>query len=75
MHQLERLVATLDCDSDGNISYEELEGWKAPTTGARRFDDLPPQARAYVERVSELSRAPVSLISVGPERDSTIDIA
>jgi adenylosuccinate synthase len=54
--------------------YEELEGWKAPTTGARRFDDLPPQARAYVKRVSELSRAPVSLISVGPERESTIDI-
>ena len=54
--------------------YEELEGWKAPTTGARRFDDLPRQARVYVERVSELSRAPVSLISVGPERESTIDI-
>jgi adenylosuccinate synthase len=54
--------------------YEEVEGWCAPTTEARRFDDLPPQARAYVERVAELSRAPVSLISVGPERASTIDI-
>ena len=54
--------------------YEEMEGWLAPTTEARRFDDLPPQAQAYVKRVSELSRAPVSLISVGPERESTIDI-
>jgi len=51
-----------------------MEGWCAPTTAARRFADLPPQARAYVERVAELSRAPVSLISVGPERESTIDI-
>ena len=54
--------------------YEEMEGWKVPTTGVRRFDDLPPQARAYVERVTELSRVPISLISVGPERESTIDV-
>ena len=54
--------------------YEEVEGWCAPTTGVRRFDDLPKQARAYVERISELSQAPVSLISVGPERASTIDM-
>jgi len=32
VHQLERLVATLDCDSDGNISYEELEGWMAESS-------------------------------------------
>ena len=54
--------------------YEEMEGWCAPTTEVRRFADLPKQARSYVERISELSRAPVSLISVGPERASTIDI-
>ena len=55
--------------------YEEVEGWCAPTTHARRFDDLPPKAQAYVERVAELSRAPVSLISVGPEREATIPLA
>jgi adenylosuccinate synthase len=52
--------------------YEDMEGWCVPTTGVRRFDDLPAKAKAYVERLSELSRAPVSLISVGPERASTI---
>ena len=55
--------------------YEEMAGWCAPTTAARRFDDLPPQARAYVERIAELSRVPVCLISVGPERESTIPLA
>ena len=55
--------------------YEEVEGWCAPTTHARRFDDLPPKAQAYVERIAELSRAPVSLISVGPEREATIPLA
>ena len=54
--------------------YEEVEGWCAPTTEARSYDQLPEGARAYVDRLSELSRTPVSLISVGPERDATIDV-
>ena len=54
--------------------FEEVEGWCAPTTQARSYADLPIKAREYVERISELSRTPVSLISVGPERASTITI-
>ena len=54
--------------------YEELEGWCAPTTEARRVADLPGKAQAYVSRISELSRTPISLISVGPGRESTIEI-
>ena len=54
--------------------YEEAEGWNTPTTSARRFGELPPQARRYVERIAQLSRTPVSLISVGPERESTIEV-
>ena len=52
--------------------YEEMEGWCAPTTEARRFEDLPENAQRYVDRIAELSGAPVSLVSVGPARDSTI---
>jgi len=54
--------------------YEKVEGWCSPTTKVRRFADLPEQAREYVEQLSKLSRVPVALISVGPERESTIDI-
>lgn len=54
--------------------YEEMPGWRTPTTAARCFDDLPSPAQAYVKRVAELSRVPVSLISVGPEREATIDM-
>ncbi|MBI2502673.1 MAG: adenylosuccinate synthase [Candidatus Latescibacteria bacterium] len=54
--------------------YEEVEGWNTPTTQVRRFGDLPLQARRYVERIAHLSRTPVSLVSVGPERDSTIEV-
>ena len=54
--------------------YEEMPGWRTPTTAARCFDDLPSPAQAYVKRVAELSRVPVSLVSVGPEREATIDM-
>ena len=52
--------------------YEEIDGWRAPTTGARSFAELPAGARAYVRRIEELSGTPVSLISVGPDRGATI---
>ena len=55
--------------------YEEMEGWCCSTREVRRFADLPRNARNYVERIAELGRTPVSLVSVGPERESTIDIA
>ncbi|MFN8532542.1 MAG: adenylosuccinate synthase [Dehalococcoidia bacterium] len=48
--------------------YETLPGWLTPTTSARRFDDLPPNAKRYVERIGELLDAPVDLVGVGPSR-------
>ncbi len=53
--------------------YEEVEGWCCSTTEVRRFANLPENARRYIERIAALSRAQVSLVSVGPERESTID--
>ncbi|MHB1523963.1 MAG: adenylosuccinate synthase [Candidatus Dormibacteria bacterium] len=52
--------------------YLELPGWRASTRGARSWGELPPQARAYLERISELVGTPVGLVSVGPERDETV---
>jgi adenylosuccinate synthase len=42
------------------------------TTGCRAWDELPPPARAYVERLEELAGAPISHVSVGPERAQMI---
>ncbi len=53
--------------------YEELEGWQQDISGVRRYDDLPAAARRYVERVSEIAGLPVVAISVGPDRDQTIE--
>jgi adenylosuccinate synthase len=52
--------------------YEHLDGWFEPLEDAKTFADLPANAQAYVRRVEELSRCPVSAIGVGPGRDQTL---
>ena len=54
--------------------YETLPGWQRSTQDIRHWDDLPDNARAYLDRISELTRTPISLVSVGPDRDETIAI-
>jgi adenylosuccinate synthase len=52
--------------------YESLPGWNADVTAARRWSDLPVAAQQYVTRIEELVGRPVSIISVGPDREQTI---
>ncbi|MGJ8673239.1 adenylosuccinate synthase [Rubritalea sp.] len=52
--------------------YEELPGWQTDTTCARSWDDIPENAKNYLNRLSELVGAPVSFIGNGPEREQTI---
>ena len=52
--------------------YEELPGWQADTTACRSWDELPEAARTYVERLEALAGAPISHVSVGPERAQMI---
>jgi adenylosuccinate synthase len=52
--------------------YETLPGWKTSTLGARDYNDLPPLARAYVERLAELVRGEIGIVSTGPERNDTL---
>jgi adenylosuccinate synthase len=52
--------------------YEEPDGWTEDLSQARRFEDLPAAARRYIARIEELTATPVTLISVGAEREETI---
>jgi len=52
--------------------YEEMDGWMTSTSDIRRYEDLPGNARKYIERLSELINAPIDIISVGSERSQTI---
>ncbi|MDX6373158.1 MAG: adenylosuccinate synthase [Nocardioidaceae bacterium] len=52
--------------------YEYLPGWWEDISGVRTVEELPANARAYVDRVEQLSGARISAIGVGPARDATI---
>lgn len=51
--------------------YETLPGWDEDITGCRGFDELPANARAYLERIEDLSGVPIGIVSVGPDRAET----
>lgn len=55
--------------------YEELPGWEEDLRSARRWEELPMAARAYILRIEELSGIPVRLVSVGPEREQVVEIS
>lgn len=52
--------------------YKELPGWMKPTSNARRLQDLPSNARRYLDYISESLQIGISIISTGPERSQTI---
>lgn len=52
--------------------FETMPGWTESTFGVKRFEDLPANARAYLERLEQVCEAPVDMISTGPDREETI---
>jgi len=54
--------------------YEEVEGWRAPTSRCRSWEGLPTKARDYIRRIEALLQIPIDIVSVGPERDQAIVI-
>ena len=54
--------------------YEYLPGWKEDISKARSLEDLPANARSYVQYLEDISGAPMSAIGVGPGRDETIAV-
>ncbi|GIN92990.1 adenylosuccinate synthetase [Siminovitchia terrae] len=63
--------ANLNILKDCKPVYEELPGWTENITGCRTLDELPANARHYLERVSQLTGVPLSIFSVGPDRSQT----
>jgi adenylosuccinate synthase len=52
--------------------YEDLPSWQEDISHARRREELPAAAQAYIARIEELTGVPVTFISVGPEREAMI---
>jgi adenylosuccinate synthase len=52
--------------------FEELEGWSGNLRTARKLEDLPESAQAYLRYVEKATGIPVAIVSIGPDRDETI---
>jgi len=52
--------------------FEELDGWEGNLRNARKLEDLPETAQAYLRYVEEATGVPVAIVSIGPDRDETI---
>ena len=52
--------------------YIDMPGWMKPTDHAKKFTELPPKARDYVKKISSLTGAKLSIVSIGPARAQTI---
>jgi adenylosuccinate synthase len=52
--------------------YETMPGWQKEITAVDRLEDLPIEARRYIDRIGELLRRPVEIVSVGPDRRQTM---
>jgi len=88
LSQLDEIQVCTAYDIDGEITtdfpsqvenlarakpvYKVLPGWKRDVSVLRKLADFPPQARAYLDLLSELIGKPVEIVSVGPDREQTV---
>jgi len=68
---IENYPANLNILSKCEPIYEELPGWTEDITGVRSLNDLPVNARHYLERISQLTGISLAIFSVGPDRNQT----
>lgn len=54
--------------------YEEFDGWDESVSDARSYEELPENAKKYIERIEEFTDTRVSIVSVGPKRDQTMRV-
>lgn len=71
---LHEFPANLDILKDCKPVYEELPGWTEDITNVKCLEELPKNARRYLQRVSELTEIPIAIFSVGPDREQTIEL-
>ena len=52
--------------------YESIAGWSDSTVGVTQFDNLPTNARLYLQRIEQVTGVPIHMVSTGPDREQTI---
>ena len=65
-------ITNLPVDINGySPLYETMEGWNSKTSDLRSYSDLPEKAKKYLDRIEELTKANISIVSVGAKRQQT----
>ena len=52
--------------------YVELDGWQCDTSNAKSYEELPENAKKFIETIEKYTDVPIKLVAVGPKRDQTI---
>lgn len=52
--------------------YEEIPGWQEDTSGIQNYDELPSNAKAYLQRITDVTGVPIDMVSTGPDRTHLI---
>nr|VFJ92205.1 MAG: Adenylosuccinate synthetase [Candidatus Kentron sp. H]VFJ93162.1 MAG: Adenylosuccinate synthetase [Candidatus Kentron sp. H]VFK00008.1 MAG: Adenylosuccinate synthetase [Candidatus Kentron sp. H] len=68
----ERFPSEVDTLAACEPIYLDLPGWRESTLGIKALAELPDNARAYLDRITELSGTPIDIVSTGPDRNDTI---
>ena len=70
--KLQSMPANLEDLSQVEVEYETLKGWKSDTTQCKQWKDLPPEAKAYLDRISQILGLPVTWVGTGPTRENML---
>ncbi|HLQ98580.1 MAG TPA: adenylosuccinate synthase, partial [Candidatus Dormibacteraeota bacterium] len=68
---IKEFPANLNVLAECEAIYEEMPGWTEDITNVQNLDQLPDNARHYLERIAQLTEIPLSIFSVGPDRKQT----
>ena len=71
MDELKEINVCIDY-SDSQPIYKTFDGWLSSTKGITNYDDLPNEAKEYIEFIENFTECKASIISTGPSRDQTI---
>jgi len=70
--KIDYLPAAVDDQLKAKPVYKTFKGWKSSTKGIKKFDNLPDNAKKYINELEKFVEAKVSSISTSPERNDTI---
>ena len=72
---LNEIPASLKILANVEPVYETFAGWKTDISKIKNYDELPANAKKYLERMAEVTKIKLGIVSVGPNRDQTIILA